>query len=126
MGFVDEALEFRLTVARLAPRKHVATIAGELELSRAPELRARLWPLAETPGTAVVVDLRDAPFIDSTALGALTGLAQRLHAGGGELVLASDDPRLHRLLEVTGLLSILPIETTLARAVERVGCGTSV
>jgi anti-anti-sigma factor len=59
-------------------------------------------------------------FIDSTALGVLSALARQLRAGGGNLVLATDDPRLRRLLELMGLLALMDVESSLAGAVERV------
>ncbi len=118
MPIVDTPEELRVTVARLEPSTYVATITGELDLHSAPALRDRLRPLAATPGTTVIADLCGAPFIDSTALGVLTDVARQLRDGGGELVIASDDPRLRRLLEITGLLSLLSFETSLAAAVE--------
>jgi anti-sigma B factor antagonist len=125
MAVTRPDLDFDLTVARLSPRTHVATVTGELDLHTEPDLRRRLEPLAEGAHATVIVDLRDAPFVDSTALGTLSALARRLRAGGGDLVVASDDPRLRRLLEITGLLSIMSYESSLARAVERVGNASS-
>src|SRR5947209_4503975 len=119
MPLADTDLQFRLSIARAARSAHVATVAGELDLHNAPELEDGLRRLAQRPGTKLVVDLCDVPFIDSTALGVLVGLAKSVRAGGGDFVLATGDPRLHRLLEITGLLRLLPIESSLARAVER-------
>jgi anti-sigma B factor antagonist len=121
MAVVRPDLDFELTVARLAADTHVATVVGELDLHTEPDLRRRLTPLAETDGATVIVDLCGAPFIDSTALGTLSALARLLRASGGELVIASDDPRLRRLIEITGLLALMSVEPSLAGAVERVG-----
>jgi anti-sigma B factor antagonist len=126
MPIVDTSAELRVTVARLNPSAYVATITNELDLHNAAELRDSLSPLATAPRTTVIADLCGAPFIDSTALGVLTGLAKQLRDSGGELVVASDDPRLRRLLEITGLLSVLRYEPSLAAAVEkRVGDSAS-
>jgi anti-sigma B factor antagonist len=119
------ALDFDVTVARIAPRTHVASVSGELDLYTEPDLRRRLDPLADVDDATVIVDLCGAPFVDSTALGTLSALARRLRAGGGELVIASDDPRLRRLLEITGLLAVMSVEPSLAGAVERVGSGSA-
>jgi anti-anti-sigma factor len=119
MSPVDLDLGLRVTVARLSADAHVATISGELELRNADVLRDRLWPLAESGATRVIADMTAVTFIDSTALGVLTGAAKQLRARGGEFVVASDDPRLRRLFEVTGLMRVLHLETTLAEAVER-------
>lgn len=118
MAPVHSDLDFRLTLARLAPKVHVATVAGEVDSYREEELRDGLWPLADVDGTIVIVDLCDVPFIDSTGLGVLTGLAQKLRRRAGAIVVVSDDPRMRRLLEVTGLRESLNHESSLARAVE--------
>jgi anti-sigma B factor antagonist len=121
MAVVRPDLSFDLTVARLAPRTHVATITGELDLYTEPHLRRWLAPLVELDGETLIVDLSAAPFVDSTALGTLTTLARRLRAGGGGLVVASGDPRLRRLLELTGLLAFMSLEPSLALAVASAG-----
>jgi anti-sigma B factor antagonist len=122
---IRSPLDFDLTLARLAPRTHVATVRGELDLYSEPDLRHVLGPLVDVAHATVILDLCAAPFVDSTALGTLTALAKRLRAGGGRLVVASDDPRLRRLLELTGLLAVLWFESSLAEAVERVGNAAS-
>jgi anti-sigma B factor antagonist len=125
MAVVKPDLRFDLTVARLTPRTHVATVTGELDLHTEPHLRRWLSPLADRDGATLIVDLSGAPFVDSTALGTLTALARRLREGGGELVIASDDPRLRRLLELTGLLAFMSFESSLAGAVERAAPDTT-
>jgi anti-sigma B factor antagonist len=121
MPAIRPELDFALTLARLAPRTHVATVRGELDLHTEGDLRRSLAPFVDLADSTVIVDLCAAPFVDSTALGTLTACARRLRAGGGDLVIASDDPRLRRLLELTGLLSVMSFESSLAGAVERVG-----
>ena len=118
MTAVDTALAFQLSLARLAPTTYVATILGEADLHNEAALREALWPLAEVEGATVIVDLCCAAFVDSTVLGVLVGLAKRLRSQQGQLVIVSDDPRFQKLLEITGLLSVLHLERSLAKAVE--------
>jgi len=118
--FVDTPEEMRITLARVGASTHVATVTGELDLYTAPTLRERLWALAEDGSGTVIVDLSGVSFIDSTALGVLAATAKLLRRHGEELVVATDDPRLVRLLEVTGLRGLLSVERTLAEAVERI------
>jgi anti-sigma B factor antagonist len=120
MRLVDPP-DLQVTVARLAPGAHVASVGGELDAHTAPVLRRRLQPLAErVPGSQLIVDLAGVTFLDSTALGVLIGTAKLLEAGGGSLVVVSADPRLRRLFELAGVRSLLRLETTLAEAVERI------
>ena len=111
--------EFAGSVAELAPRAHVATISGDVDLYNAGELRDTLAHLTERADETLIVEMSGVSFIDSTALGVLTGAAKQLRARGGRLVIASGDPRIQRLLEITGLLRVLSLEPNLTKAVER-------
>ena len=119
-----DAPDLDVTVARLGPAAHVASVSGELDAHTAPFLRRRLLPLAErVPESQLIVDLAGVTFLDSTALGVLIGTAKLLQEHGGALVVASADPRLRRLFELAGVLPLLRLERTLAEAVERVVAG---
>ena len=50
-------------------------ISGEHDLSTAPELRARLHELGDT--SAVIIDLDETTFVDSSILGVLVGGLRR-------------------------------------------------
>jgi len=72
---------------------------GELDLACRDQLRDVLSDLSG----AVVVDLEDVTFLDSSCIGVLAGAAQRLHEDHGDLRIRrpGDIPR--RALEITGL-----------------------
>jgi anti-sigma B factor antagonist len=126
MASLDTTVDFRLSLARLAANTHVATVLGEADLHNEAELREAVWPLAEEEGSTVIVDLCDASFVDSTVLGVLVGLSKRLRARDGRLIVVSADPRFQKLLEITGLLPVLHLERSLAKAVGSVVDGTAV
>jgi anti-sigma B factor antagonist len=90
----------------------VLTISGEHDLSTAPNLRRRLDGLLDE-GTATVVDLSAATFIDSSILGAiLDGRRRAGEAGVGFAVVHSNGAdSVDRVLEVTGLRAELPVHT---------------
>ena len=117
--------EFSGSIAELAPSTHVATISGDLDLHSADDLRGRLAPLTALDDETLIVEMSGVTFVDSTALGVLTGAAKLLRARGGRLVLASGDPRFRRLLEITGLLAVLHLEPNLTNAIEHHGDHTS-
>jgi anti-sigma B factor antagonist len=88
----------------------VLTISGEHDLSTAPNLRRRLDGLVDE-GTATVVDLSPATFIDSSILGAiLDGRRRAADAEIGFAVVHSNGAdAVDRVLEVTGLRTELPV-----------------
>ena len=115
MGSVD----FKVSSAELAAGSYVVTVGGDADPSAVPTLSRELARLVDDGAREIVVDLLDVPFIDSTVLGVLLRMSRRLRADGGEFVLVSDDPRVLRAFEITGLAAQFRFEKTLAAAVER-------
>jgi anti-sigma B factor antagonist len=112
------AVDFRISSAHLANDAYIVSLGGEVDLYTAPQLDQALQELTSSGARRVVIDLAGAAFIDSTVLGVLLNALTRLDAGGGELVLVSDDHRILKLLEVTGLTRVFRIEATLTEAIE--------
>ena len=74
----------------------------------------------------VVVDLAGVGFIDSTGLRVLLKALPRFEQRGGRLVLVSDDRRVLRTLEITGLDRKFVLEPRLSEAIAQVVGGDSV
>lgn len=88
----------------------VLTITGEHDLSTAPSLRRRIDNLLDE-GSATVVDLSPATFIDSSILGVILDGRRRAEGAGigFAVVHASGADAVDRVLEVTGLRAELPV-----------------
>ena len=89
----------------------VASLAGEHDIYTAPSLRDRMYSVI-AEGRPLVVDLTQATFVDSSILGALLGARRRAHeAGLGFAVCCQEgmDPGVRRILDVTGLVPVLPV-----------------
>ncbi|MBV9411587.1 MAG: STAS domain-containing protein [Acidimicrobiia bacterium] len=87
----------------------VVRAAGELDVNTAPELREQLAHLANEGTALIVVDLTDVSFIDSTALSVLVSALKRLRQADGNLELASPNPSVRRVFEITGLTRLFTI-----------------
>src|SRR3954469_8409729 len=111
--------DFEGSVAELTRSTHVATISGDLDLYNSDDLRGQIAPLTALDDETLIVEMSGVTFIDSTALGVLTGAAKLLRARGGRLVIASGDPRFQRLLEINGPLRVRSPEPNHTRAVAR-------
>jgi stage II sporulation protein AA (anti-sigma F factor antagonist) len=82
----------------------VATLAGELDLDRADDVRDSLARTASTPGCRYLrVDVSGLGFIDSYGLGALVSARNSAAAAGVTLTLAEPSPPVRKAVEVTGL-----------------------
>ncbi|MDX6513034.1 MAG: anti-sigma factor antagonist [Gaiellaceae bacterium] len=112
------ARDLNITLAEIRNDVFVATAAGELDLARKEELERALEAVLARGRARLVLDASGVPLIDSSALGLLTGAARRLRAAGGDLLLVSDDPRVRRTLEVTGLDRFFLVAPSLTAALE--------
>lgn len=93
----------------------VVTLAGELDLYNADELRQALFAESERGPARLVVDLSRVAFIDSTALGVLVEARTKLpnhHA----FLLAAPAPATRRALEISGLDGHFGVHDTLEAA----------
>lgn len=86
------------------------SVVGELDMHTAPQLERELEQALADPAAAVMIDLCDCEFIDSTGIALIVRSWQRLDrdAGGdgqGRLVLCSHNHQVRRLLHITGVES---------------------
>ena len=110
----------KATTAQIGADAYVVSVSGELDIATAGRLGDELGRTSERSARRVIVDLVGVTFIDSVALGVLTEEARRLRASGGSCIVVSQDPRILRVFEITGLDRIFRIERSLAEAVDGV------
>jgi len=67
-----------------------------------------------------VVDLTEAAFMDSTALGVLIGALKRLRVRDCALAVASEQPTILRILGITGMDQVLELHATADEALAAV------
>ena len=101
-------------------------VEGEHDIYTAPTLRERLDE-ALGKGGGVVVDLTAATFMDSSILGALLDARRRAQEAGTGFVVsvgAEVEPGVQRILDITGLVPVLPVVNGREAAVEQARGGT--
>jgi anti-anti-sigma factor len=87
----------------------VVTVVGDLDLSTVAELRDFVGRLLQRDQT-IVLDLTGVPFMDSTGLGAIVALFNRARRDNGWLVLRHPRPEVSRVLELTAVDTLIPVE----------------
>jgi anti-sigma B factor antagonist len=108
---------FEVRTAVVTPSTYVVSVTGEIDSFTSPALEQELdWVLGDGASNAVV-DLGGVDFIDSTALRVLLKALPRFSQRGGNLVLVSDDRRVLRTLEITGLDRKFTVEPKLSEAI---------
>jgi anti-anti-sigma factor len=93
----------------------VVTVTGEIDVSTTGLLADALARAADT-AAVVVADLTAVTFLDSTGLSTLLRAHNALTARGGRLALTGAKPAVLRVLELTGVDTVIPLYPTVAQA----------
>ncbi len=99
---------------------HAFRIEGELDHATAPQLRDPLDAAIEAGVRAILIDLTDCPFIDSTGLSVIVHARSKLMDDGrssARFELCCADAQTRRLLEITGIEEAFGIFDTRDEAV---------
>ena len=96
----------------------VLRIAGELDAYTAPALRQRMLDLNADGFVHVIADMRQVDFLDSTGLGVLVGGLKRFREHDGSLAPVITKSGLLKVLQVTGLTTVLPPRSSVADAID--------
>jgi anti-sigma B factor antagonist len=110
-------LEFGIRTAGLDGDAFIVSLNGEADAYNAAELEQALQGVLALGGTTVAVDLIEVTFIDSTVLSVLLRYQGRFKTLGGDCIIVTDDRRVLRTFEVTGLDRTFVIERRLSDAI---------
>ena len=79
----------------------VIRLSGELDISRRDEIAAQLR--TASTGSAVLIDLSEAPYADSTVIAELLRFRGEVEGEGRRIALLIGNPQIARVLEYAGL-----------------------
>jgi anti-sigma B factor antagonist len=102
-----ESLEKGITQVRLF---------GEVDAGVAEELQRSFAQLVRDGHTRLLVDLTNATFMDSTALGILLHTMRRLRRRRGKLAVACPNDAMRNLFELVGYNLLFPVDESVERA----------
>lgn len=114
-GAIEPGERVRIETERYG-ESWLVTVAGDIDLHSAPELRDRLAALGDPGVEQVVVDLSECEFLDSMGLGVLLGAKKRMAREGRELHIVVTSPDVRRIFEITMLDRVLDLHATRAEA----------
>lgn len=109
-------LEFGLSTRQLGLGTVVVSVLGDCDLTVAGGLESALAEAAESGAARVVVDLREATLVDSSALHALLAGRQRAVERQIDLAVACERPTVLQVLELTGIDQLIQVHPTLEQA----------
>jgi anti-anti-sigma factor len=105
---VHEDESFELTTEDVGDTIRIVAVRGDADRFRA-EAVTRAIERARSDECAVIVDMAETTFMDSSMLATLVAASDDSRRHGGMLVLVVATPRLRRSLEVKGLTGILTV-----------------
>ena len=94
----------------------VVTVAGEVDVYTAAQLRAALDEEIAAGRSQLVVDLDEVSFLDSTGLGVLVGRLKLVRNSSGWLRIVCSNERILRVFRITGLDKVFGIHDSLEDA----------
>ena len=87
----------------------VIRVGGYVDFDVAPQLKKHIGHRVGAGTRHLVVDLTDAGFIDSTAIGVLVGVLKRLRETGGSLSVVCANENVRNIFEIVGLENVMPL-----------------
>jgi anti-anti-sigma factor len=96
----------------------VAQLAGEVDLSNVDDIRAQIIARVSQEIGALVLDLTETAYLDSTGVRLLFELTQRLHARRRQLrIVVTDEALVRRVILLTKVDDHVPIDKSVEDAV---------
>ena len=102
---IDNSHEFRITNGE-PPILH---LTGKIIGLKSEKLKKEMQKLSELNPEGFILDLSEALLLDSSALGVIMLIAQKLRPIGGKLVLLNPQPNVRHVFQVTRLDTVLEI-----------------
>lgn len=94
----------------------IVSVAGEVDVYTAAQLRAALDDEVAADHVQLVVDLDEVTFLDSTGLGVLVGRLKLVRNQSGWLRLVCSNERILRVFRITGLDKVFGIHASVDEA----------
>ena len=96
----------------------VVELAGEVDLHRSVEVRAALLEVMNKRPVAVVINLTEVSFMDSSGLATLVEALQLARRQGGQLKLVGATRRVKSILEISRLESLFEMHASEEEALQ--------
>jgi anti-sigma B factor antagonist len=95
----------------------IARLSGSIDSTA--RIQFEEAPCLQLHTTGVVIDLAGVDFMDSAGLAVLVGVIQGFKEAGQKCVLAAAPPVIMKILKITAIDQLTPVETTTEKAFER-------
>ena len=103
-------------------RELTLTLRGELDHHGAKEVMQRLeWELDSTLPVKLTLDFSGVSFMDSSGIGVIMGRYKTVTALGGKVIIYGASDAVNRLIEMSGIKSIVTVADNLENGIKEAG-----
>jgi anti-sigma B factor antagonist len=85
------------------------SLKGDLDIASSNSLKDKLTNLIEKNPYSLNLEIKELNYIDSTGLGVLLSILNKLKSNGVEMKLSNPKPNVHKLFKITGLNKVFRI-----------------
>ncbi len=96
--------------------KVIIEVGGEIDVYTAPRLREHLVSVVAQGHHHLIIDMEGVGFLDSTGIGVLVSGLRRVREHNGTLRLVCSQPHVLKILRITGLTTVFPIDESMDAA----------
>ncbi len=102
----------------------VVKLSGEFDLSAADDCRRKIDETVIKEGTRdLLFDMEKVDFIDSSGLGLILGRYRKATEKGGKVAISNASPKVIKILELSGIMRLIPVYPTTSQALRYLGRG---
>ncbi|MDD2359015.1 MAG: anti-sigma factor antagonist [Syntrophaceticus schinkii] len=99
-------------------------LCGEFDLGAADYCRQEIDEKVRTEGAKdILFDLEKVTFIDSSGLGVILGRYRKAKENRGKVAISNANPRITKILELSGIMRLIPVYPTTSQALRFLGRG---
>jgi anti-sigma B factor antagonist len=92
------------------PDVAILVVGGEVDYEVSPQVKAHMMRALKAGSRRLILDLTEVTFIDSTAIGVLAGVVDKLdETDGGSLSVVCTHEKVMQIFEITGLDSVITL-----------------
>lgn len=107
-------MDIKVNVRNLDGERNVSVVElnGEIDVYTSPKVKETIMGLIDSGHYALVINLENVRYIDSTGLGVLIGGLKRVREHSGAVNLVCTNPQIKKIFDITGLVKIFGIYDT--------------
>jgi anti-sigma B factor antagonist len=104
-------VDIKVNVRQLNGKHDVSIVDlnGEIDVYTSPKVKDTIGELIDQGHYALVINLENVRYIDSTGLGVLIGGLKRVREHSGTVHLVCTNPQIKKIFDITGLAKIFGI-----------------